>query len=175
MEYVNNKDFYIALKEYKAVYNEAQEKEEESPIMPDYLGECFLKIAKNLANRPNFSGYTFKEDMVGDAIENCLQYWNNFDPDKSSNPFAYFSQICWFAFVRRIKKEKRNFEINEELKTDEPFFDNNSITQPMDERTYDSHSIEEARREFRRARQENEKLDNFPDDLIHRRKDQSKI
>ena len=90
---------------------EAKENGIESPPCPDYIGECFLKIAQRLSFRPNFINYAFREDMISDGIENCVQYMNNFNPEKSKNPFAYFTQIIYYAFVRRIQKEKKQLYI----------------------------------------------------------------
>lgn len=104
-EYVNNTEFLKALVDYKAAVKEAQEKDLPKPRVPEYIGECILKITENIARRPNFSGYTFKEDMIGDAIENCLLYLHNFDEASSKNPFGYFSKIIWYAFLRRIDEE----------------------------------------------------------------------
>lgn len=106
-QYINNDDFLKALIEYKTALSDAIERNEKKPRIPNYIGECFLKIASNLSKRPNFCCYTYKDEMISDAIENCLMYFENFDPAKSSNPFAYFTQICWYAFVRRIAKEKK--------------------------------------------------------------------
>jgi len=106
--YVNNPDFLEALIEHKRLCEEARTKGKELPIVSRYIGECIQSIAYRLATRPNFSGYSFKEDMIMDGIENCLQYIENFDPDRSNNPFAYFTQIIWFAFLRRIAKEKKH-------------------------------------------------------------------
>ena len=106
-EYINNQDFLDALISYKSKVKTSIEAGYPKPRIPDYIGECFLKISNNLAKRPNFYNYTYKHEMISDAIENCLMYFENFDPDKSSNPFAYFTQICWYAFVRRIDKEKK--------------------------------------------------------------------
>lgn len=105
--YINNEDFLKALIEYKTLVKEASETDKPKPRIPNYIGECFLKIANNLSKRPNFCMYTYRDEMVSDAIENCIMYFENFDPAKSSNPFAYFTQICWYAFVRRIAKEKK--------------------------------------------------------------------
>ena len=105
--YVSNKDFLIAMKEYKKKCIAAKKKGKDNPPISDYIGECFLKIANHLSYRPNFINYTYKEDMISDGIENCLQYVANFDPDKSDNPFAYFTQIIYYAFIRRIQKEKK--------------------------------------------------------------------
>jgi len=113
--YVNNKDFLAAIVEYKANVRRAQEQGEPKPRITNYLGECFLKIATHLSYKPNFVNYMFKDDMICDGIENCVQYINNFDPEKSSNPFAYFTQIIHYAFLRRIQKEKKQLEIKSKI------------------------------------------------------------
>jgi len=92
---------------YINAYNEAKEKGIETPRASPYIGECIWLIANRLATNRNFSGYTYREEMVGDAIENCLRYLHNFNPEKSNNPFSYFTQIMWYAFLRRIEKEKK--------------------------------------------------------------------
>ena len=102
--YINNEDFLNAMIVYKEDIKKAEEKNIEIPPVPDYIGECFLLIAERLSFRPNFINYAFKDDMISDGIENCLQYVNNFNPEKSKNPFAYFTQIIYWAFVRRIQK-----------------------------------------------------------------------
>jgi hypothetical protein len=109
--YVNNRDFLDALIQYKADCTVAEDTGDELPRVPDYIGTCIYQIATRLATKPNFSGYTYKEDMISDGIENCLLYIRNFNPDKSQNPFAYFTQIIWYAFLRRIAKEKRQMYI----------------------------------------------------------------
>ena len=113
--YVNNKEFLYAIVQYKADIKEAEEKGESRPVIPRYLGECFMKIARHLSYKPNFVNYMFKEDMISDGIENCVQYINNFNPEKSSNPFAYFTQIIHYAFLRRIQKEKKQLEIRQKI------------------------------------------------------------
>jgi len=105
--YVDNKKFYQALVEYKVLCDAAVSAGKEKPIIPNYIGECFLKIATHLSYKSNFINYTFKDDMISDGIENCLTAADKFDPTKSSNPFAYYTQIVYFAFVRRIQKEKK--------------------------------------------------------------------
>jgi len=109
--YINNEDFLSAMILYKKQIADSEFKGEERPPVPDYIGECFLLIAERLSYRPNFINYAFKEDMISDGIENCLQYVHNFNPEKSKNPFAYFTQIIYWAFVRRIQKEKKNLYI----------------------------------------------------------------
>ena len=106
-EYVNNKDFLAALITYSESVKQANEQGTGRPRVPNYIGECIMKISTHLARKPNFINYTFKDEMIADGIENCLQYIDNFDANKSSNPFAYFTQIIWFAFIRRIQKEKQ--------------------------------------------------------------------
>tara|TARA_R110000787_G_scaffold80263_1_gene174833 strand:- start:19687 stop:20271 length:585 start_codon:yes stop_codon:yes gene_type:complete len=105
--YVNNKMFFEALVEYKAKVIDAKKKEELRPQPSTYLGSCIMKIATHLSHKPNFTNYTFKEEMISDGIENSLQYIDNFNPEKSQNPFAYFTQIIYYAFLRRIEKEKK--------------------------------------------------------------------
>jgi len=109
--YVNNADLLEALIAYKKECREAEDAGDEKPRVPDYIGTCIYQIATRLATKPNFSGYSYKEDMISDGIENCLLYINNFNPEKSQNPFAYFTQIIWYAFLRRIQKEKKQMYI----------------------------------------------------------------
>ena len=108
--YINNQEFLAALIKHKENVHDAENKKEEKPQVPNYIGECFIKIANQLAFKSNFINYSFREDMILDAIENCLIYMDNFDPKKSSNPFAYFTQITYYAFIRRIQKEKRQMQ-----------------------------------------------------------------
>ena len=106
--YIDNKRFCKSMEEWKKTLKEYEESgEEKKPPLSDYIAECFIKIAEHLSHRPNFINYPFREDMVGDGIENCVLYAHNFDPDKSSNPFSYFTQIIYYAFLRRIEKEKK--------------------------------------------------------------------
>ena len=113
--YVDNKKFFAEIVAWKELVKEAEDLDDPKPQVTEYIGECFLLIAERLSTRPNFINYPFRDDMVGDAIENCLMYASNFDPDKSSNPFAYFTQITYFAFLRRIKKEKDQDKIKYKL------------------------------------------------------------
>ncbi len=113
--YVNNKEFLAAIVEYKKSVAESAELGKTKPRITNYLGSCFLKIATHLSYKPNFVNYMFKDDMVCDGIENCVQYIHNFDPEKSSNPFAYFTQIIHYAFLRRIQKEKKQLEIKTKI------------------------------------------------------------
>lgn len=104
--YVNNKDFLEALIKYK----ERLETNSNTKV-PDYIGICIMQICNKLSTKPNFSGYTFRDEMIADGIENCILAINGFKPDKSQNPFAYFTQIAWNAFIRRIQKEKKEIYI----------------------------------------------------------------
>ena len=113
--YVNNKEFLAALIKYREDREIAEIKGLERPVIPRYIGECFLKIANHLSFKPNFVNYMFKEDMISDGIENCVQYIHNFNPEKSQNPFAYFTQIIHYAFLRRIQREKRQLEIKNKI------------------------------------------------------------
>ena len=108
--YVNNKEFLAAMTEYRNARVEAEERGDDPPRVSNYIGECFVKIANHLAYKSNFVNYTFREEMILDGIENCITYINNFDPAKSSNPFAYFTQITYYAFLRRIQKEKKQLD-----------------------------------------------------------------
>ena len=129
--YVNNKEFLEGMKAYRKRCKEAKILGKEKPPVDDYLGGCFLKIANHLSYRPNFINYTFRDDMISDGIENCLQYLDNFNPAKSNNPFAYFTQIIYYAFVRRIQKEKTQTIIKQKLILDNNYDD--MALQPGDE------------------------------------------
>jgi len=115
VHYVNNKEFLEAIVERKQLLREAEESGEAKPQISNYLGECILKIANHLSYRPNFINYTYRDEMISDGIENSLQYIDNFDPEKSKNPFAYFTQIIYFAFIRRITKEKKQQKIKDRI------------------------------------------------------------
>jgi hypothetical protein len=121
--YVNNKDFLEAMKAYRKSVNKAIREKKDKPLVTNYIGSCFLKIANHLSYRPNFINYTFRDDMISDGIENCLQYLDNFNPAKSNNPFAYFTQIIYYAFIRRIQKEKKQTTIKHKLIMDSNYDD----------------------------------------------------
>ena len=113
--YVNNKELLQALIVYREKVAYAKENDLPKPRITNYLGECFLKIATHLSYKPNFVNYMFRDDMISDGIENCVQYIHNFDPEKSRNPFAYFTQIIHYAFLRRIQKEKKQLDIKTKI------------------------------------------------------------
>jgi hypothetical protein len=105
--YISNPEFLAALLEHRAKVLANKEAGIDPPQISNYLGDCFIKIARHLSYKSNFINYSYKDEMISDAIENCLAVVNNFDPAKSKNPFAYFTQITFYAFVRRIQREKK--------------------------------------------------------------------
>ena len=114
--YINNKDFSLAVVEYVTKCNEAKANEKPVPKVTDYIATCFLKISEGLSRRPNFVRYTYREEMVMDAVENCLRAIANYNIETATrtgkpNAFSYFTQICYFAFIRRITKEKKQQDI----------------------------------------------------------------
>jgi len=147
--YVNNKEFLAAMIEYKKSVAEAEKKKKTKPPVTDYIGGCFLKIANHLSYRPNFINYTFRDDMISDGIENCLQYLDNFNPAKSNNPFAYFTQIIYYAFIRRIQKEKKQVEVKQRLIADANY----------DDMTLQPHEDGEFKNQFTEFLQKNNRLE----------------
>ncbi len=151
--YVDNKLFLEAMTAYKKEVKKSLKAKKDKPLVTDYIGSCFLKIANHLSYRPNFINYTFRDDMVSDGIENCLQYLDNFDPAKSKNPFAYFTQIIFYAFVRRIQKEKKQVTIKHRL-----IMDNN-----LDDYALQPHDKEgEYTNQFKEFLQKNLKMEEQP-------------
>jgi len=116
VHYVNNADFSNAVVEYVKTADEAKAKNKPVPIIPNYIAECFLRISEGLSHKSNFIRYTYREEMVMDAVENCLKAIHNYDLSTATrtgrpNAFAYFTQIAWYAFLRRIAKEKKQQDI----------------------------------------------------------------
>ena len=114
--YVNNREFSYAVVDYVKSVNEAIEKDEVPPKVTDYIATCFMKISEGLSHRPNFVRYTYRDEMVMDAVENCLRAIRNYKIETATrtgnpNAFSYFTQICFFAFIRRITKEKKQQDI----------------------------------------------------------------
>lgn len=109
--YVDNKQLFAVIIEYKAACAAAEAENKQKPQIPDYVGKCILQIATRLSTKPNFVNYSYRDEMISDGIENCISYFDNFDPSKSDNPFAYFTQIIYYAFLRRIQKEKKQIYI----------------------------------------------------------------
>jgi len=157
--YVNNPDLLAALIDYKALCKEAEDAGDKNPQVPEYIGKCILLIATRLATKPNFSGYSYKEEMISDGIENCLMYIHNFDPEKSSNPFAYFTQIIWFAFLRRIQKEKKQtyikFKASQNMLTQSILQDSDAQTIQMNEPPeYIRRFIDDFEKKFKKGNEE---------------------
>ena len=138
--YVDNKKFLEEMKKFKKMCKDAEAVGDNMPPVPHYVGECFLKIANGLSFRPNFINYTYRDEMISDGIENCLQYVYNFDPNKSKNPFAYFTQIIYFAFVRRIQKEKKQTHIKHKIIEKEEYRTHDTL--PMDSTNYSIHGFD---------------------------------
>jgi len=132
--YVDNKLLFQEMRKYKEAVNQSKEEGTERPRVPNYIGECIMKIAQHLSYKPNFINYTYKEEMISDGIENCLLYIDNFNPEKSSNPFAYFTQIIYYAFIRRIQKEKKQTHVKHRLIEKQEFIP--WVTNPHDDRQY---------------------------------------
>jgi len=108
VHYVDNQKFYQEILNHKKKVSDAREKGLEDPKLPNYIGECIWKIASKLANKPCFINYSYRDEMISDGIENCILYFNDYNPDIGKNPFAYFTQVIYFAFLRRINKEEKN-------------------------------------------------------------------
>ena len=142
VHYVNNKEFLAAIVERKELLKEAEESDLPKPQVTNYLGECILKIANHLSYRPNFINYTYRDEMISDGIENSLQYIDNFDPEKSKNPFAYFTQIIYFAFIRRITKEKKQQKIKDRILRRSNIQDMIVVQEHDDEADYQTQYIE---------------------------------
>ena len=137
--YVNNHDFYDALVKYRDKRIEAERNGLSEPRIPNYIGQCILLIANKLSNASNFCNYSYKDEMISDGIEDCILRIKSFDPDKSKNPFAYFTQTCYFAFVRRIKKEKKQKTIKSEMIKNSGILDTmDSSVQQSDDGVYDN-------------------------------------
>ena len=157
--YVDNQRFLEEMTKYQQERKEAKEKGLDDPMCPEYIGECFMKIANRLSYRPNFINYAFRDDMISDGIENCVQYMSNFNPEKSKNPFAYFTQIIYYAFLRRISKEKKQQSIKQKM------IDNDTLktheTMDFDDEVYDNTYIDFLR-------------DNLPQEEVPKRKKKNK-
>ena len=163
--YVNNKEFLEAMKAYRKSVNKAKREKKEKPPVSNYIGSCFLKIANHLSYRPNFINYTFRDDMISDGIENCLQYLDNFNPAKSSNPFAYFTQIIYYAFIRRIQKEKKQTTIKHKLIMDNNYDD--VALQPGDDAEF--------KNQFRDFLQKNLKMEDTQPKKVEKKKKKTRV
>ena len=165
--YVNNKEFLAAMVEYTKNVNKAKRNKQPKPPVTDYIGSCFLKIANHLSYRPNFINYTFRDDMISDGIENCLQYLDNFNPEKSNNPFAYFTQIIYYAFIRRIQKEKKQITIKQRM-IQESNYDDLAL-QPGEDREFKNQFTE-----FLKKNMSVDEQQKIADDLAKKKKKRKK-
>lgn len=138
---MDNKRLYTEMVKFINAYHEANDAGKELPRIPNYIGTCVMKIANKLANRPNFIGYSYREEMISDGIENCVQYLHNFNPEKSNNPFAYFTQIIWFAFLRRINKEQKQQYIKQKVTVNSYTF-NTLVEQGVESKHFNSQAVE---------------------------------
>ena len=163
--YVNNKEFLEAMKAYRKGVNKAIREKKDKPPVTNYIGSCFLKIANHLSYRPNFINYTFRDDMISDGIENCLQYLDNFNPAKSNNPFAYFTQIIYYAFIRRIQKEKKQTTIKHKLIMDSNYDD--VALQPGDDAEF--------KNQFREFLQKNLKMEDTQPKKVEKKKKKTRV
>lgn len=119
--YIDNEKLYNEICNYRKLVQLAITEDKDKPRVPEYFGESILLIARRLSNKPQFYNYPYKEDMISDGVENCLLYMDNFDPEKSNNPFAYFTQIIYYAFLRRIQSEKKHLYIQYKLQEENGF------------------------------------------------------
>lgn len=113
--YVDNKKLLVEITKYREAVQLSKKNGTEKPRIPNYIGHCMLMIAQRLSYKPNFINYSYREEMISDGIENCISYIDNFDPSRSDNPFAYFTQIIYYAFLRRIQKEKKQLYIKHKV------------------------------------------------------------
>ena len=137
--YVNNTQLLESMKTYRTAMDKYSVEGGREPRLSNYVGECIMLISKRLASRPNFSGYSYREEMESDAIENCVIAAKNFDPSRSSNPFAYFTQVAWNAFIRRIAKEKKQSYIKHKNMENQSILDQieNEIAVNVDTKTFE--------------------------------------
>lgn len=143
INYVDNKKLYEEMCKYKAAHHKAIEEDRMKPRVPEYVGECILLIANRLSTKYQFCNYQYREDMVSDGVENCLLYIDNFNPEKSENPFSYFTQIIYYAFLRRIQNEKKHLYLKYKLQSSNDFQDKN-VVYDGDDKVYSGKSYLDA-------------------------------
>ena len=169
--YVNNKLFSQSVVDYVTSVNEAREKTEDEPVITEYIGSCFLKIAEGLSHKPNFVGYTYREEMVMDAVENCIKAIMNYDVKKATrtglpNAFAYFTQITYYAFLRRIAKEKKQQDIKEKYMD----FAGASAFMEIGDHPDPTGIVDRVRYKSQQIRQRDDKIKEFGKELKQRKK-----
>lgn len=163
IHYVNNSDFSTAVVEYVERVEKARKEDTKIPTVPDYIAQCFLRIAEGLSHKANFIRYTYREEMVMDAVENCLKAIGNYNLEAATrtgkpNAFAYFTQITWYAFLRRITKEKKQQEIKIKYLTKsgiDSFIDTGSEAAASDTAT---HFVDTLRDRIQRVRSTDEEI-----------------
>tara|TARA_B100000809_G_scaffold187705_1_gene186013 strand:- start:905 stop:1486 length:582 start_codon:yes stop_codon:yes gene_type:complete len=144
--YVNNREFSYAVVDYVKLANDAKVNDEKNPVVPDYIAICFMKICEGLSHKPNFVRYTYRDEMVMDGVENCLKAIYNYNIDTATrtgkpNAFSYFTQIAYFAFIRRIVKEKKQTDIKfkfMEQANIEDFVSSIDVNSPIDQSFLDT-------------------------------------
>ncbi len=169
--YVNNKQFSQSVVDYVTSVVEARKVEKDEPVITEYIGTCFLKIAEGLSHKPNFVGYTYREEMVMDAVENCIKAIMNYDIKKATrtglpNAFAYFTQITYYAFLRRIAKEKKQQEIKEKYMD----FAGASAFMDIGDHPDPNGIVDRVRYKSQRIRQNDDKVKQFGKELKKRAK-----
>jgi hypothetical protein len=110
-DYVSNAKMFEAIMEYQKQCNSARELQIDIPRVPKYIGECFIEIATRYASKPNFYGYSYRDEMIADAIEACLKAIHGFKSERSQNPFAFFTTTVYYAFLQRIAAEKKQHAV----------------------------------------------------------------
>jgi hypothetical protein len=149
--YVDNKQLYECIVQYKNDCIEAKRKKLDKPPIPNYVGECIMMIAERLSHKPNFINYSFRDEMISDGIENCISYFDNFDPAKSTNPFAYFTQIIYYAFLRRILKEKKQQYVKHKSLENSLLFDDLISQMEGDDHTFVNTEVDQQSVDFIKA------------------------
>ena len=174
--YVNNKEFSQSVVDYVTSVKEAREKVKDEPVITEYIGRCFLRIAEGLSHKPNFVGYTYREEMVMDGVENCIKAIMNYDIKKATrtglpNAFAYFTQIIYFAFLRRIAKEKKQQDIKEK------FMDFAGASEFMDIGDHPDPTgiVDRVRYKSQRIRERDNAIKEFGKELKNKKKSKKKI
>lgn len=117
-QYVNGKEFFVMLKEYHEKYLISIENNTDKPIVSNEIAGAIMQICNRLSNSFNFIGYSYKDEMIADAIYKCLDKVHRFDPAISENPFAFFTQLAYNAFINRIKIEQKQASIRARLIND---------------------------------------------------------
>ena len=141
-QYVSNDEFWAALKRF----NDSGLTLREHPD-GNYIGDCIVKICTNLSYSANFIGYTYRDEFIEDAIENCIRYIKSFDPNKSKYAFTYFSKVAYYAFIRRLHTEKKQQDIKFKAMSDSTVLQE-IVENPLDDSDTDMQQIIEQIQQF---------------------------